>query len=53
MPHYWLVDPGARTIESYVPAAGAYGLATRAAGEESFSAPPFTDLTIDAAALWR
>ena len=52
VPHYWIVDPEARTIEAYVLSAGGYQLATRAAGPEAVSLPPFPDLTFVPASLW-
>jgi Uma2 family endonuclease len=53
VPYYWIVDVDPRMAEGYILEAGQYRLAARATGDESFSAPPFTDLTISAAALWR
>ncbi|MDP3769287.1 MAG: Uma2 family endonuclease [Dehalococcoidia bacterium] len=52
LPHYWIVDPDARSIEAYTLAEGAYRLTVRTAGDEPFSAPPFDDLTVAAATLW-
>lgn len=53
VPYYWIVDVDTRMIEGYILAEGAYRLAGRAAGDESFSALPFGDLTIPAATLWQ
>lgn len=53
LPYYWIVDPEARAVEAYALSESAYGLTVRTAGDESLSAPPFSDLVITAATLWR
>ena len=52
VPYYWIVDPEARTIEAYLLSEGGYQLATRAAGFETVSLPPFPDLALVPASLW-
>ena len=44
VPHYWIVDPVARTVEAYTLRSGAYELSVRA--------EPFPDLEILLASLW-
>ncbi|MDP3768233.1 MAG: Uma2 family endonuclease [Dehalococcoidia bacterium] len=44
VPHYWIVDPVARTVEAYRLRSGAYELSVRA--------EPFPDLEILLASLW-
>jgi hypothetical protein len=53
MPAYWIVDPDARSIEAYVLSEGVLQITARIAGAGRGSLPPFPDLTIDAASLWR
>jgi len=52
VPYYWIVDPEARTIESYVLSEGAYQLSARVAGSEPVSLPPFPALAFAPASLW-
>jgi Uma2 family endonuclease len=52
VPYYWIVDPGARTVEAYKLRSGAYALAGRMAGDEALRAEPFPDLEIPFASLW-
>jgi len=52
VPHYWLVDPAARFAEAHRLVEGQYQLAARADGDETFSAPPFPELSIPLAELW-
>ena len=52
VPHYWIVDPVARTVEAYTLHAGAYELSVRVAGDEALRAEPFPDLEILLASLW-
>jgi Uma2 family endonuclease len=53
MKYYWIVDPDARSIEAYVLVEGALRITGRIAGAGRGALPPFSDLTIDAASLWR
>jgi len=53
IPHYWLVDPGARCIECQVLDAGAYRLAITAEGDARLSHPAWPELTVDLSELWR
>lgn len=52
VPHYWIVDPVARTVEAYTLRSGAYELSVRVAGDEALRAEPFPDLEILLASLW-
>jgi Uma2 family endonuclease len=52
LPYYWIVDPEARTVEAYLLSEGGYQLATRVAGSEAVSLPPFPDLVFAPASLW-
>jgi Uma2 family endonuclease len=52
VPHYWIVDPEARTVEAYRLAEGDYRLAARASGDTPVSLPPFPDLAFAPASLW-
>ena len=52
VPHYWIVDPEACVVEAYILSEGRYQLATRAAGPEAVSLPPFPDLAFVPASLW-
>ena len=53
VPWYWIVDPETRTIEVYRLEAGAYRLDARLEGAEARALPPFPDLPLDPAAVWR
>jgi hypothetical protein len=53
VPYCWIADPDARTIEAYLLDAAAYRLDARLAGTEPRALPPFSDLALDPAALWR
>jgi Uma2 family endonuclease len=50
---YWIVDPIAETIDVHHLEAGAYTLTARLEGREPRALPPFLDLTLDPAAVWR
>ena len=52
VPHYWIVDPEARTIEAYQLTAGAYELRARMQGSEPLLLLPFPDLALAPAAIW-
>ncbi len=52
VPHYWIVDPEARTIEAYTLSEGSYQLNARATGPEAVSLPPFPDLAFAPASIW-
>ena len=53
MPHYWIVDPDARTIETYVLSEGVLRVAARIASAGGSSLPPFPNLVMDASCFWR
>lgn len=52
VPHYWLADPRARTLEAYVLRNDVYTLRDRLAGEERFTPALFPGLEIALADLW-
>lgn len=52
VPHFWLVDPDARVIESHVLRGGEYAVAVRASGTQPVDLPPFTDLGLVPSSLW-
>jgi Uma2 family endonuclease len=47
VPHYWVVDPVAKSLESFVLDGGVYRSALRAAAGETVGPPPFPDLRLD------
>jgi Uma2 family endonuclease len=53
VPWYWIVDPVARTIEVYRLEDGAYHSVATLEGDVPRSLPPFDDLPLDPAAVWR
>lgn len=52
VPNYWIFDPDGRSVEAHTLAEGTYVLAARAAGDATFTAPPFADLAIPLASPW-
>lgn len=52
VPHYWIVDLEARTIEAYRFAGGAYERAASMQGSAPSFLPPFPDLALVPATLW-
>jgi Uma2 family endonuclease len=50
VPYYWIVDPESHSVEAYTLTGSSYAPAGRVAGEPA-PLPPFSDLTIDPAAL--
>lgn len=52
IPHYWIVDAEAGTIEAYGLDEGRYTLLMRVSGTESITLPPFPDLAFAPASLW-
>lgn len=53
VPYYWIVDPETRSIEAYSLSEGDVRLAGRLAADDRGSLPPFPELAIVVAALWR
>lgn len=51
VPYYWIVDPESRSIEAYALAGAEYARAGRVTSEPA-ALPPFSNRTIDPAALW-
>lgn len=52
VPHYWIVDPDARTLECFALEGDSYRLHASASGGETLAAPAFAGLTIPLADLW-
>lgn len=52
IPHYWIVDPDARSLEAYELAGDAYRLAITVTGESTFSPSLFPGLRIPLADVW-
>ena len=53
VPHYWIVDPDARVIETYHLTGATYEPGPRLDGTAPVALPPFPDLLLDPAAVWR
>jgi len=53
VPHYWLVDPDTRVIDTYRLVGAAYEPGPRLEGGTPATLPPFPDLLLDPAAVWR
>lgn len=53
VPHYWIVDPEARVIETYRLTGHTYEPGPRLEGATPAALPPFPDLVLDPAAVWR
>ena len=53
VPHYWIVDADARVIETRQLVDGAYVLGPRLEGDAPVTLPPFPDLVLDPADVWR
>jgi len=52
VPHYWIIDPQARTLEMYSLAVAQYELAAELRGDATATSPLFPGLTIPLARLW-
>jgi Uma2 family endonuclease len=50
---YWIVDPVGQTIEVFRLDGGAFGLVATLEGDAVRALPPFDDLPLDPAAVWR
>jgi Uma2 family endonuclease len=53
VPHYWIVDPDAETLECWRLEGDAYRLAAQGTVPEVVRPPEWPELSIDLAALWR
>jgi Uma2 family endonuclease len=53
VPHHWVVDPEARTIECYRLSGEQYALVLRIAEYDRIHHPDWPDLVIDAPAIWK
>ncbi len=53
VPHYWIVDPDARLVETYSLAGPAYEPGPCLDGPTPVVLPPFPDLPLDPASVWR
>ena len=53
VPHYWLVEPDERYVETYAMGKRRYRRTGRVAGITKFCSEPFPDLVIDLAKVWR
>lgn len=53
VPHYWLVDPAARTLEAFELAGGSYRLAVAVGGDDEFRSELFPALVLPLRELWR
>ncbi len=51
--HYWIVDPPVRTLEAYKLVDREYRLAASGRDDQQIALPPFDDLLIPLAELWR
>ncbi len=52
VPHYWIVDPDARTLEMYALSGAAYGPPARCSGDATATMAVFPGLNIPLARLW-
>jgi Uma2 family endonuclease len=53
VPHYWIVDSGAQTIETLQLTGQTYQAGARLEGIAPATLPPFSDLVLDPADVWR
>ena len=53
VPHCWIVDPAAHTIEAYALEGPAYRIGATWDGREPIRLAPLPELSLDPAALWR
>ncbi len=53
VPHYWIVDPAAHTLEAFELEKGNYRLVAAHAEDENFQPVLFPNLTISLAELWK
>jgi Uma2 family endonuclease len=50
--HYWMLDPAARSLESYALRRGKYVESGKGSGNDVLHLPPFADLELQLAQLW-
>jgi len=53
IPHYWIVDPEARTVECFRRQEGAYHLVSVFGADDALTLPDCPGLRLDLGALWR
>ena len=53
VPHCWIVDPEARTLECFRARSDAYELVIRGGGDCRLEHPGWDGLTLELAALWK
>jgi len=53
IPHYWVVDPEARTLELYETQGARYRLGAPHEGDEKVRTTLFPGLTIDLGSVWE
>lgn len=51
--HYWIISPEHRSLEAYSLSGGQYVEIVRGQGADVMRLPPFEDITISLAKLWR
>ena len=52
VPHMWLIDPKARSLEAFELRGGNFALVTRRTGDQLVSVPPFEAINFSLAELW-
>jgi Uma2 family endonuclease len=52
VPHYWIADPDAKTLECYRNEGGRYVLCVSGRAPDSLTHPDFPDLTIPLPSIW-
>lgn len=53
VPHYWVLDPEARTLECFQLRDGVYVLAASGAGDDAVAVPDLDGLSVDLQAIWK
>ena len=52
VPHYWIIDPVNKTLETFVLDGGGYRLGSTFGEDDSVSVPPFEVIKFDLSELW-